>query len=175
MWDGRYGVESLVASSFFKRLTIFDENFVAVESHKGEVLLNQPLYIAAACLDISNYLMGNFFYNYLKHEFKDKGSLIYGDIDSKILFVEGMDFYKDSIRKYSQFYDTSNYSADNTFVIVPQNKRVLGKFKDELAGKILRKVCWCISYAKLMEDNEDSFDEKASADVKRTLLNRMMM
>jgi hypothetical protein len=38
------------------------------------------------------------------------------------------------MKENPELFDTSNYPTDNPFGIAPQNKGVLGLFKDELVG-----------------------------------------
>ena len=59
-------------------------------------------------------------------------NLLYTDTDSFILHVETDDVYKDIKDNQSQ-YDTSNYNNKH-FLFSNENKKVLGKFKDELGG-----------------------------------------
>ena len=59
-------------------------------------------------------------------------NLLYTDTDSFILHVETDDVYKDIKDNQSQ-YDTSNHNNKH-FLFSNENKKVLGKFKDELGG-----------------------------------------
>ena len=54
------------------------------------------------------------------------------DTDSFILRIETDDVYKD-IKDNQDQYDTSNYNNKH-FLFSNENKKVLGKFKDELGG-----------------------------------------
>ena len=53
--------------------------------------------------------------------------------------------------------DTSNYNINRPLLITNENKKVLGKFKDELGGKIMTKVVGLCSktYAYLIDDFEE--------------------
>ena len=51
----------------FDRVTIFDENLIAVHMKKTEVYFNKPIYVGQAILDISKTLMYDFHYNYIRH------------------------------------------------------------------------------------------------------------
>lgn len=79
--------------------------------------------------------MYNFYYR-LKERYGDGIKLLYTDTDSLILFINTEDFYEDMKSMIDEF-DTSEYQNNNIYGIPQVNKKVLGKFKDELNGKIL--------------------------------------
>ena len=56
-------LKKLAAQLFFK---IFHENLVAVERAKVELMLNRPIYVGFAILDLSKTLMYDLHYNYIK-------------------------------------------------------------------------------------------------------------
>ena len=94
--------------------------------------MNKPIYIGQAILDISKYVMYNFYYKVMKPNLRDL-TLNYMDTDS-FIFETSTDIFE-FIRENPRYFDTSNYDKDNCFGIKPQNKKVIGLFKDELAGK----------------------------------------
>lgn len=148
-WDGRCGVRKLVAMPNFKRATIFDENFVAVEMKKTNILMDKPIAVGMAVLDISKVVMYEYYYNFLKKRYGDQISLVYTDTDSFVLEVETDDFYAD-MKQNLERYDTSDYPKDNKFNMPQVNKKVPGLFKDELNGEIitefvgLRSKMYCV-------------------------------
>ena len=62
-------------------------------------------------------------------------SLLYTDSDSLIIRVQTEDLYADMARM-SELYDTSNYPTDHPLHSTG-NKKVVGKMKDELGGKVM--------------------------------------
>ena len=79
--------------------------------------------------------------------------------DSFIFFVKTNDFYKDISDDIEKWFDTSAYSKDiDRPLLKGINKKVIGKFKDELAGQIISELCIlraeCSSF-KLDNDNEE--------------------
>ena len=72
--------------------------------------------------------------------------------------IKTKDFYEDINNDVEKWFDTSNYKIDRPLLITDKNKKVLGKFKDELGGKIVTKFVGLSSktYAYLIDD----FDEK---------------
>lgn len=135
-WKGRYGASKLIALPNFKKYTIFDENLTAIELNKVEILMDKPIAIGMAILDISKVLMYDFYYGHLKAKYGDKIEMIYTDTDSFILEINTDCFYSDMLIDLNKF-DTSDYSESNSFNIPRVNKKIPGLFKDELNGKIM--------------------------------------
>ena len=72
-------------------------------------------------------------------------------------------FYKDSNNDVDEWFDTSNYGKnDNRPLKIGKNKKVLGKFKDGLGGKIMTKFCAlrAKTYSFLIDDYKDEDYEK---------------
>lgn len=135
-WDGRYGARSFIAKPNFHSYTVFDENLVAVELEKTQVIMNKPIYIGQAVLDISKLCMYDYHYGHIKPIFETKCKCLYTDTDSFIYEFTNMNPYA-AIKKYSDLYDTSDYEVNNEFNIKQLNKKVIGLMKDELKGKII--------------------------------------
>ena len=70
--------------------------------------------------------------------YQDRVNLCYTDTDSFILQIQTDDFFEDINSDVDKWFDTSNYDKnDNRPLEIAKNKKVIGKFKDELAGKVL--------------------------------------
>ena len=82
--------------------------------------------------------MYEFWYDYLKPKYEDRVKLCYMETDSFILQIQ-TDYFFDNINNdVNKWFDTSNYDKnDNRPLEIGKNKKVIGKFKDELGGKIL--------------------------------------
>lgn len=135
-WEGRYGVRNLVSSPFFKRRTIFNENLVAVEMNRTKIVMDKPISIGLAVLDISKWVMYQFYYDHLKPTYGDKIQMMYTDTDSFILNVETDNFYLDMMKNIDR-YDTSDFLDGNVYGVTRANKKIPGKFTDELKGKLI--------------------------------------
>lgn len=135
-WNGRYGVRKLVAMPNFKRFTVFDEDLVAIELDRTHVLMNKPIAIGMAVLDLSKLLMYNFYYNDIKPLYRENATMLYTDTDSFILEINTDCVYTD-MKNNIEKYDTSDYAKVNRFNMPLMNKKVPGLFKDELNGDIL--------------------------------------
>ena len=85
----------------------FSERFMAIEMIKTKTLMNKPVYVGQAVLDISKTLMYEFWYDYLNPKYGDKVKLCYMDTDSFIFKVGRDDFYKDTLPDLNKHYDTS--------------------------------------------------------------------
>ena len=84
--------------------------------------------------------MFEFWDDYLKPMYDDKIRLCHIDTDSLIIDIKTDDFYKDISAHVNKWFDTYNFNKnDNRPSEIGKNKKVLGKFKDELGGKIMTK------------------------------------
>ena len=82
--------------------------------------------------------MHQFWYDHLKNKYNNKVELIYTDTDSFIVQVETDNIYKDMLEN-KNLYDFSDYPINHlNYDII--NKKVLGKFKDELKSKIITEL-----------------------------------
>ena len=80
--------------------------------------------------------MFDFHYNYIKKKYRDKAELMFTDTDSLLYQIHTYDFYKDISHDILDKFDTSDYPHDHPSGIpVGLNKKVIGMFKDEVAGK----------------------------------------
>ena len=133
-------------------------HLLVMEMKKIEVKINKPIYLGQAVLDLSKTLMFEFWYDYLKPMYGDKIRLCYADTDSFIMHIKTDDFYKDINNDLDKWFDTSNYDKnDNRPLEIGKNKKVLGKFKDELGGKIMTKfvALRAKTYSFLIDESAD--------------------
>ena len=134
-----------------------------MEMKKTEVKINKPIYLGQAVLDLSKTLMFEFWYDYLKPMYGDKIRLCYTDTDSFIMHIKTDDFYKDISADVDKWFDTSNFNKnDNKPLEIGKHKKVLGKFKDEIGGKMMTKFCAprAKTYSLLVEEYTDNDYEK---------------
>ena len=111
---------------------IFNENLVAVHKIKETLTLNRPAYVGMCILDLSKTLMYDFHYKYIKEKYGEKAKLLFTDTDSLTYEIEAKDVYKDFFKDKDKF-DNSDYPEYSPF-FYKENKKVIGKFKDEAAG-----------------------------------------
>ena len=76
----------------FKSGVLFGENLMGCEMSKVKVVMNKPVYIGQAILDLSKIIMYEFHYNYMLPEYGNNLKLCYMDTDSLVYRVETEDF-----------------------------------------------------------------------------------
>ena len=95
--------------------------------------MNKPIYLGQLILDISNTLMYEFWYDYIKPKYGDNARLCYMDTDTFVMHIKIEDIYKDIADDVKRWFDTSNYDeADKGPLPTGENKKVIGMFKDQL-------------------------------------------
>ena len=65
----------LVSEPNYHTTTYFSENLLAIEMRKTKIIMNKPVYLGQAMLDISKTLMYEFWYDYIKLKSEDKAKL----------------------------------------------------------------------------------------------------
>ena len=123
----------------FKFGVLFGENLMGCEMGKIKVVMNKPVYLGQAILDLSIIVMYEFHYNYMVPKYGlEKLKLCYMDTDSLVYDIKTEDFYEDIANDVEARFDTSGYSkTDFRPLPISINKKVIGLMKDELGGKIM--------------------------------------
>ena len=70
----------------------FSGNLLAIEMKKIKLKMNKPAYLGLSILEISNTLMYEFWYNYMKPKYGRNAKLRYMDADSFILHIKTEDY-----------------------------------------------------------------------------------
>ncbi|XP_066596570.1 uncharacterized protein [Prorops nasuta] len=135
-WGGRYGVRSLVSKQNFYRISIFDEDLVAIQMKKLNIIIDKPIIIGMCVLDLSKVCLYSFHYDVILPKFKLDVKLLYTDTDSLIYEFKCEDIY-DFIREKIDYFDTSDYPINNKYNIPLVNKKVIGLMKDECNGNLM--------------------------------------
>lgn len=140
---------------------IIPDKLIAIEKARAVVVLDRPIIIGQAILDLSKLHMYNAWYNVIKAHFGKRVRLNYCDTDSFIYTVSGLEgksLYRDyyEIQKKHDFFDLSELQnswvvGDETIQnpllftefegpgsalieVKAKNEKVLGKFKNEMKG-----------------------------------------
>ena len=148
---------------------------MAVEMKKTEVKMNKPVYLGMSILDISKTLMYEFWYDYIKPKYQDNARLCYTDTDSFVIHIKTEGFYKDMANDVEKWFDTSNYEEDDERPFhIDENKKIIGLFKDELGGKVMKEfvVLRAKTYAYLMDDDSE---KKKAKGIKKCIIKRRLM
>ena len=93
--------------------------------------MNQPIYVGFSIFDLSKYHMYNFHYGFMKRNYGSDAKLLFSDTDSLCYEIETEDFYKDMFES-KEHYDLSDMNMEQ--FKDSENKKVVGKFKDETQG-----------------------------------------
>ena len=59
------------------------------------MVLNKPVYIGFAILEVSKTLMYDFHYNYMKNKYQNDAKLLFTDTDSLCNHIKTKDLYND--------------------------------------------------------------------------------
>ena len=102
----------------------------------GKVVMNKPVYLGQAILDLSKIVMYEFHYDYMKKKYPERLTLCYMDTDSLIYDIETDDFYRNIAEDVKDRFDMSGYNPHRPLP-VGLNKKVIGLMKDELGGEIM--------------------------------------
>ena len=73
---------------------VINDQLVGIEKIKSVVLLNKPIYVGMAILDMSKLHMYKFYYDVLETKYNDKIKLAYTDTDSFAVHVGTEDVYE---------------------------------------------------------------------------------
>ena len=151
--------KKLAAKPNFKGRKIFNKNLTSVHMKKTSLTMNKPVYLGMCILDLSKTLMYDFHYNYIIPKYGNKAKLLFTDTDSFLYEIETEDFYKDISGDVRDRFDTSKYKEGHPSGIPTGiNKKVLGMFKDETEGKIIKEFVGLRSklYSYIMEEGEEN-------------------
>ena len=152
-------LKKLSAKPNYKSCKIFNENLISVHMKKTSLTMNKPVYLGMCILDLSKTIMYDFHYNYIKPKYGAKAKLLFTDTDSLMYEIETEDFYKDISGDVKDRFDTSDYPENHPSGIPTGiNKKVLGMFKDEAAGKRIIEFVGLRAklYSFIMEDGKEN-------------------
>ena len=79
---------------------------------KTETLMNKTVYLGLSTLKLSEKLMYEFCYDYVKPKYGEKAKLCFMDTNSFIVYIKTDDIYKDISEEVETRFDTSNYELD---------------------------------------------------------------
>ena len=121
----------------FKSGTLLGPDLIRCEMGKVKVVMNKPVYLGQAILDLSKLIMYEFHHDYMLPKYGENIKLCYMDTDSFIYDIKTEDFYKDIAGDVEKRFDTSGY-CDRP---LPggKNKKVIGLMKDELGGEVMKE------------------------------------
>ena len=152
-------LRKLVSKPNYETQKRFNENLVSVHMKKTSLTMNKPVYLGMCILELSKTIMYDFHYKYIKPKYGDNAKLLFTDTDSFLYEIKTDDFYKDISGDVRDRFDTSDYPENHPSGIPTGiNKKVLGMFKDEVAGKIITEFVGLRAklYSFKMEDGKEN-------------------
>ena len=72
----------------FKSGVLFGENLMSCEMDKIKVVMNKPVYVGQAILDLSKIVMYEFHYDFMKAKYSENLKLCYMDTDSLVYHIK---------------------------------------------------------------------------------------
>ena len=124
----------------FKSGTLLGPDLMGCEMGKVRVVMNKPVYLGQAILDLSKTIMYEFHCDYMIPKYGDRLKLCYMDTDSLIYSIKTEDFYSDISPDVESRFNTSGYPNDGSRSFpIGKNKEALGLMKDELGGEIMKE------------------------------------
>ena len=170
--NDREKAKKLTAKPNFKHLNIFSEELIAVHMKRTKLKFDKPVYLGMCILDLSKTIMYEFHYNYIKKKYGDKAKLLFTDTDSLMYEIKTEDFYKDISGDVKDRFDTSDYPPNHpSGTPTGCNKKVLGVFKDEVAGRYIEEFIGLRAklYSYKMFEGKES---KKCKGVKKSVVNK---
>ena len=166
----------LVQKSNFNTSQIIKDNLVLVSMHKISIRMDKPIYVGFSILDISKTHMYDFHYKKMVPFYgRDNINICYMDTDAFLYEIKTEDLYNDlKTFPYAADLDFSSYPDTHpNYSIV--NKKVLGKFKDEVNGNPIAEIV-CLRpkmYAlKMLQQDGNMTEKKRSKGVKYAHMER---
>ena len=163
-------LRKVCAKPNFQSLRIFNEDLVAVNLRKTNVVLNRPIYAGFCILDLSKIFMYQFHYDYMKAKYHACADLLFTDTDSLCFLVRCNNFYDDMGEDLDRF-DTSNFDKEHA-LYSKANCKVLGKMKDECGGKPIDSFAGLRS--KMYSLSYNWVEKKTAKGVKKAVIDKRL-
>ena len=133
---------------------VFENNSAAIHEKKLSLTLNKLIYVGFTLLEISKWEMYNCHYNLMITKFSTR--LLFTDTDSFCYDLHEKNLYK-KMYKYKELFDLSNFPKSSKNYC-DENKKIVGKIKDEYDGKSIVKFVGLKS--KMYSIRDESNNEK---------------
>ena len=108
---------------------------------KKQVAITNLVCLGLSILHLSNTVIYEFWYDYVKQKFGENAQLCYMDIDSFIVYVKINDIYKDIAKDVERRFDTLNCEIDKPLL---QGKKWRSNWTNERWIKRTNheRICW---------------------------------
>ena len=114
---------------------VFENKLTAIHEKKISLTLNKRIYVGFTILEISNWEMYNFHYDFMIRKFNIR--ILFTDTDSLCYELHEKNPYK-KMYQHKKLIDLSNFSVNSKYYC-NDNKNVVGKMKDEYGGTLIIK------------------------------------
>ena len=114
---------------------VFENNLAAIHEKKISLALSKPKYVGFTVLEASKWEIYNFHHNFMIRKFSTR--LFFTDRDSLRYELHEKSPCK-KMHKYKELFDPNNFSVSSKYYY-SDNKKVVGKRKDEYGGKSIVK------------------------------------
>ena len=156
----------------FKLAVCFGPNLMGSEM-EIKVVMNKPIYLGQAILDLSKLVMYEFHYDYMIPRYNEHLKLCYMDTDSLVYHIKTEDFYSDIAGDVEARFDTSGFTEPRPLP-VSENEKMIGLMKDELVGGEIMTEFVALrpklyAYRKLDNKEDKKFKGIKKCLVKKTL------
>ena len=164
----------LTSKRNLKGVKVFDNNLMSVHMANTNVKITKPIYVGGTVLDTSKIPMYNFHYNYIKNKYGNFAKLLDMDTDGVKYHITTEDVYKD-MNENIEIFDTSNYPKNHLSGIKSGvNKKVPGKFKDELGGEIIKEYAGVRAKLHAFKTLNNVEEKKAKGIKKYAIKNKLI-
>ena len=150
-------IEKYINKPSFKDAEKLQDSLYVVMNNITSVTFNKPIYTGVCILDYSKLLMYKFYYEIINVTWP-KNEIVLYDTDSFFLNIYTNDVYED-MKPIKDHFDTSDYPRDH-YLHSNDNKKVIGKFKDELKGNCMSEIVALRSKAYSYLSNECSSEKE---------------
>ena len=152
--------------------TLLGPDLIGCEMGKIKVVMNKPVYLGQAILDLSKLIMYEFHYDYMLPKYGDNIKLCCMDTDSFVYDIETKNFYKYIAEDVETRFYTSGY-CDRPLP-VGKNKKVIGLMKDESGGQIMKEfISLCPKmYSYRVECSVGSWEPKKCKGIKTCVVKK---
>lgn len=131
--------KQLLSEGKCKSFKIINPSLVVIFQVKPVLLLDKPMFIGLAVLELSKLIMYSSYYNEIKPILGPETRVLMSDTDSLILrCIAPSSAY--CFRKLKSVMDFSNYPSNNC-LYDEERRNELGFFKDECKSKRIREFC----------------------------------
>ena len=135
-----------------------------------KVVINKPVYLSQAILDLSKTVMYEFHYDYMVPKYGENLILCYMDTYSLIYQIKTQEFYADIADDAPTRFDTSGYSGNRPLPI-RMNKKVTGLMKE--GGAIMTE--FVALRPKLYSFRQlDSLEDKTCKGIKKCVVKKTL-